>query len=521
MGESQRTQRWPLWAAIGLLFGLIGLMLATGMRLTDGRLIYPLDDTYIHMAVARSLGFHGVWGVTRFDFSTSSSSLLWTLLLAAGQRVTLSDWLPLILNLAAAVGLLAGADRMLRADGWGARWRAGALATLILITPLALVTVLGMEHTLQIGLALWLARLASQDLAGDREVPLWQILALAVLNAMIRYEGLFLAAVIGLGYLLQRRWGRMLMIGAAAALPVAVFGLIALNQGWPFLPATLIAKTDLFETKRFALIPTITARFVPRILGCLFTSGLVLGLMVRYDRASLRRQPVIFHALAFGTLVLHMLYSRTGWLHRYEAYLIAINSLALLGTGRLLLPHLLRSPGRRRLLPVAGGSFAAYAILSVIGMAQVPDGMHDIYRQHYQMARFVKEFVPEGAIGLNDIGAVAYYNDRPILDFYGLANLEALNARRLRTASPAVFGELAAKEQVRLVMVYDEPEWMQGYIAPNWRKLGTMSLDYRTVAGEFTVSVFATRPEDVPQLAAAWRAFVPTLPPAVHAEVLQ
>ncbi|HEY1016855.1 MAG TPA: hypothetical protein VGE07_29350 [Herpetosiphonaceae bacterium] len=518
MHESRRAQRWPLWAAIGLLLSLVAAMLAVGLARTGGRLIYPLDDTYIHMAVARSLGYHGVWGLTRFSFSTSSSSLLWTLVLAAAQRVTLAEWLPLALNLAAALGLLAGADRMLVADGWSPRWRAGALAALILITPLALTVTLGMEHTLHVALTIWLARLASLDLTGERAVPLWQILLLAALNSMIRYEGLFLSAAIGLAYLLQRRWGRMALIGAAAALPVVVFGLISVSNGWPFLPATLIYKTDLFETSRFALIPSF-ANFVPRAVGCFLTSGLALGLMLGFDRASIRRQPVMFHALALGTLVLHVMYARTGWLHRYEAYLIAVNTLALLGTGRLLAPHLLRSARRRWLIAALGFGLAAYAGLSIMGMGQIHEAMEDIYRQHYQMARFATDYFQQGAIGLNDIGAVAYYTDRPILDFIGLASRETLAARRLNTASPEVFGQLAERSGVRLVMVYDT--WMGRYLPPAWPKIGTMSLDYKTIADSFTVSVYATREEDVPKLAAAWRAFAPTLPPAVHAEVLR
>ena len=66
--------------------------------------MYALDDAYIHMAVARSLARHGVWGVTPYAFTSSTSSLAWPLLLALADLVVgVRAATPLVLNLAFAV----------------------------------------------------------------------------------------------------------------------------------------------------------------------------------------------------------------------------------------------------------------------------------------------------------------------------------------------------------------------------------------------------------------------------------
>jgi hypothetical protein len=49
-------------------------------RFTNGTFVYPLDDTYIGMAIARNLAMHGVLGITSREFSSSGSSpLFWAL----------------------------------------------------------------------------------------------------------------------------------------------------------------------------------------------------------------------------------------------------------------------------------------------------------------------------------------------------------------------------------------------------------------------------------------------------------
>ena len=44
------------------------------IRHTNGTFMYPLDDTFIHMALAKNLAFYGNWGMNRYAFASASSS---------------------------------------------------------------------------------------------------------------------------------------------------------------------------------------------------------------------------------------------------------------------------------------------------------------------------------------------------------------------------------------------------------------------------------------------------------------
>ncbi|MGC2160834.1 MAG: hypothetical protein WA634_02895, partial [Silvibacterium sp.] len=149
-----------VWALALYLVGVI-LLLARSFVLADHHFIYALDDTYIHMAIAKHFAGVGVWGVTPFGFTSATSSPLFDLLLASGYFFTGPViWLPLLISFGFGVAAIFMADRMLPSES---KFRTVALLAFVLLTPLPSIGVLGMEHTLQIFLDLafiWRATIA-------------------------------------------------------------------------------------------------------------------------------------------------------------------------------------------------------------------------------------------------------------------------------------------------------------------------------------------------------------------------
>ena len=60
--------------AVGLFVASLAFALWRIRQDTGATLVYGLDDAYIHMAIAKNLARHGVWGVTPFHFASASSS---------------------------------------------------------------------------------------------------------------------------------------------------------------------------------------------------------------------------------------------------------------------------------------------------------------------------------------------------------------------------------------------------------------------------------------------------------------
>ena len=102
--------------SICALLLVVGYLGVSSTHRNEGEFTYALDDTYIHLAVAKNLGAHGTWGINPGEFSSCTSSILWPLLLALfGAAMPWGEQVPLALNLLA--GVVSVSVRQLAAPG--------------------------------------------------------------------------------------------------------------------------------------------------------------------------------------------------------------------------------------------------------------------------------------------------------------------------------------------------------------------------------------------------------------------
>jgi len=90
-----------------VFFGVCIIYFVIMTSKTEGNFTYLLDDAYIHLALAKNFALHGVWGMTPHEFSSSSSSPVFTFLISLLMRIFgNSALIPLVINLLCAVGIL-------------------------------------------------------------------------------------------------------------------------------------------------------------------------------------------------------------------------------------------------------------------------------------------------------------------------------------------------------------------------------------------------------------------------------
>jgi len=533
------ARHWPLIAVLAVLLAVVAALCGVSLSQNGGQLVYALDDAYIHMAMARSLVEHGVWGVTRHEFSSSSSSLLWTLLLAGAYGLFgPSEIAPLVLNCMAAAGVIGLFYWILRRRIPDRPVAVGAILLVVLfITPLAPLVFAGMEHTLHVLISVAFLYAAAVMLTRDTQPAAqpkddWAgrlVLLLAPLVTMIRYEGMFLVATVCLLMAMRRRLVQAVLVGSLAALPIAIYGLISVGHGWYFFPNSIILKgqtSDLLSVAgaaRFLLSgPEDTTLKIPRVLCAAGLGAVVYLFRLNRGKGTWRLHSVMILLFA-ATALLHIQFAKVGWFYRYEAYLVAMFILVVslsaiedLANRRVELGWDLAR--RHKVVSVV----VCLGTLVVLGRAasalkQTPEAMNDRYLEHVLVAQFVRDHYNDSVIVVNDIGAVAWYTDARMLDMFGLASREPVAFRRRPGGYTAQdVRDWAAGHGARIAIL----QVMWAEVAPRipkeWIEVGEWHLPRNVVFGDTRIGFFAVDPAARSTLAADLSRFRAMVPPQVR-----
>ena len=523
--------------AVGLAFflGHVALLYRASVSHTGGSFCYPLDDAFIHMAIGRNLARHGVFGVTPQAFTAASSSVLWPLALAAVDAVVGDRLLtPLVLNLLAGVLLIAYLARqpVEAAPRSSSLSRTLWIAAVVGLTPLPTIAFLGMEHTAHILVSVVFVAEAARWLARDRGQGPQRVAVLAALATSLRYEALFLAGIVAFFALLRRRFGAAAWLLGASAAPVVLFGLYSITHGGVFLPNSVLLKGNrihlhgLSDATRF-----LGGDFMDRIcseshmLAVLLGSAAV-GLLAirRYGLFSPHAMRITISVLA---AVAHIQFASLSWFFRYEAYtitlLVANVGLCLMDAGPTF--FLSASAGGRERAAVitaglvvailAGGPLVRRALFAA---ELTPTASRNIYDQQVQTARFLRRSFHGEPAAVNDIGAVSYFGDGPMVDLGGLATLEAARAKHFEMFRPMPAADVARlTESSPVAVVYDA--WVPDK-PTTWTLLGRWNILSCASCAAPVVSIYAVHPADIPRVMAALVDYTPYLPEDVHAEGL-
>jgi hypothetical protein len=519
------------------LFAILALLLVVaylGVSSTDrnqGDFTYALDDTYIHLAVAKNIATEGTWGINPDTFSPCTSSIAWPLLLSLfGAATAWGIWIPLVLNLILAMFVIWVADTWMQELGVGWMIRAGVLLGIVLVVPLAVLTILGLEHVAQVLLALLLMRWGVRRADGLARTSIGLILAALLVS--VRFEGIFLVTgVAGMLWAEGRRddAGRLLLAGLV---PFVIFGTVSLWLGARFFPTPIWMKGKLASELLPAFRegggdPTLWIQF---LLDFLFIgpirnlaevgvlAWLVLLGLARLVWSQVRGLRLTALGAALAATWMHLVFARTGWLGRYEAWLIALLAVMLAPTAQRFFVRAREGRWNLRLiLPVLLIVFGLFPVRARVAstMFQANRGSTNIHEQQVQMARFFGEYYVGEAVGLNDIGAVAYYSGVEIVDLWGLSDLDIAERRLAGTLNPIEIEWAAQTSGVQVVAMYEDVLDETGGAPASWVPVADWRIHRNAVCGSSRLTWYATSAEAAPTLRAQLEQWSPTLPATV------
>jgi hypothetical protein len=513
----------PLLIALGVLWLLVGLFLSLSLQKNDGNLVYALDDPYIHLAIVKNFVRYGVWGVTPYEWSSSSSSLLWSLLLSlAFTLFGVRDVIPLILNLLAASLLLILIDSLLnKVHGtvsaartlqielieahdltkpaksfhltsslpWDQLYRFLVLLAFIFLTPLPTLIFTGMEHTFQALINLLFFYLTIQSVAEKSPAQLGTsqaLLLLAPLLTLVRYEGIFLVFGCILLLLSRRHLRQAILVALLALLPLIIYGMISLSHGWYALPNSVLLKSQAVNSplallkvlSGYRLLQNIYVSQSLTLFGffLLLLMSLALSVARYYSMRKFWEREQLSLILFLIVMWCHLLFARVGGFFRYEAYLVVLGLYVVALMGQKAIASSLRTNFMqdsafsltlyRVSLPkysiMSGLALFAFVVLGVRGakgMKDLVQGTTNIYEQQYQMGLFLQTFYEGQSVAANDIGAINYLAEIRCLDLVGLGSLDVARHYRNQSYTTAAIKEMTEAYGTRVAIVYDR--WFQ------------------------------------------------------------
>jgi hypothetical protein len=509
--------RLPFVFLLSLLFLslLIGFNLYSSIH-HNGQLVYPLDDAYIHMAISRNLAQHGVWGITRFGFSSTSSSILYTLLLSLFFLVLgTSIWIPFIVNYITAAFILYIFSKI------SLRFMTGTQALLlnfifILLVPIPGMVMLGMEHTLQILFCLLFAwtsyRKWSRETVGNAAYY-----AFALFAVMARYESIFLIGLSALVWLFVfKNWKQFISLGICMALPIFVFGVYALSKGGYFFPNSLLVKSNFVGSTPMAYITELGKKVLANSILFPFVLVPFIYWLVFPVRNIAQLKTAAAHlllAVTALTATAHLILANYGWLFRYEAYLVALSFLSIAISWpqwRTFLSQ--RNRFSNALVAVMALILFFPMLVRVQVLSFTNRAMANIGDQQVRIAGFVHQNFPDAGIAINDIGAISFFNDSiHVFDMEGLGTKEVIPVRKHMDSS--FLSNYVKTHKINIGIFY--PHLYQGMIPSGWQQVGTWELTDNFVTGGSLVGFYAIDSSCREKLLESLKAYGQNLPPNV------
>jgi arabinofuranosyltransferase len=411
---------------------------------------FPLDDPWIHLTFARNLVEYGSFSYYKNEIVTAgSTSPLYTFILAAGFLVTKNEMilsyvlgiLFFALSVLAFYKLSGSAGGLFEKENWLA---VCAVLIFVLDRWMNFIAVTGMETTLFI-----LMLIACFYYYRKRKAVLFGLTlgltfwtrpdAVAFIGAVIVDYVIFL-------YFKKKspkendfpeftKHG-MVKAGAAFVILMLVYFAMNLHLSGSLLPNTYEAKltyyTPEFRSRAGFLKNEVWGYFTESSYLIFIVPFIIAVLKIIGDSAKLRYNKFLLPVIFIFALIFIYWY-KLPYAHRFGRYLMPIIPFYILTFvygARVLFKYIYKYYRERNSINslnyILLGIAVVYSAISYYKTRELyAEQTHHISIRQVATAKWLKENTPEGSIiATHDVGAIAYYSDRKIVDVAGLINPE-------------------------------------------------------------------------------------------------
>jgi tetratricopeptide (TPR) repeat protein len=439
----------------GIMLLIIVLLAGLGMSVLtelytfqlNGHLGFPLDDAWIHLQFAKNVHDYGSFSYYKNEMVTSgSTSPLYTFILAAGFFVTHDE---MILSYTLGIFfLLSGAFYFFRLvySDFGDYYPAAGAAFLYLFEPrLQWIALSGMETTLFIFLSLailYYYRLKKPVLMGlGCGLLVWTrpegLILVFALSLDLLYHTYFLANA---GGKKRKRESKpsMTWIKPGVIIFLSLGVLYAGFNLWlsgTVFPNTMAAKIKYYRTNDYDYPQLVLHFFTDKHLQ-LFCASVVLGIVLVIMNIIRRKSspeliPVLFAMGIFTAYwqALPVLYQEGRYLMPVLPFFIILGmyGIRLFGTGLKKVISAIKKP-ELVVLVILVVFAVQYSYATWNNRSNYADYCKYIGDRQVAAGRWIHDHLPENTIiATHDVGAIAYYSGRRIVDMVGLISPDMIS----------------------------------------------------------------------------------------------
>lgn len=501
MRPNSNNNNNPFPLAIAFAFFAAALFSAYRLVLAKcgGAFVYSLDDAYIHLTMARNLAFSGSFGVSPGEFSATSSSPLWTLLLSGYFRLFgESVFAPIYLNIAASAALIAFVYSKLK-DRLPTFQTGACLLLTVFAAPLPAMVFSGMEHVLH---SLFVVALLSCVVESNRGKVWISIAIFSFLAIAVRYESVFLVAAVAAYFFIKRKPAIAFSALFAAAIPVVAAGAVSMSNGWYFFPNSILLKGNI--SSGFDFVDSLRKIFYVWIgqlaeTPALFAVFLCLISLVFYRALALKKTGSLFSAaIIFAAAALaHLQFAKTGWFYRYETYLVAAGLfLCFLAYSEVRADLVGRLKIVNNKMKIAFAALIFFALVPLVhrgaeSFNRISLAAKNIYDIDYLSALFIKENLSDKTVAVGDLGCSSYYSGAKLVDLFGLADMRIARARRAGEYGTDFIDNYLRLRGAEYAIIFDS--WSRGAnsLPADWVNCGAWEVEMNYVLGDDRISFFA------------------------------